>query len=158
MPLTAPARRSSQSAGARRAGYLVGIAVGAALLLAVNVWPGWQALPVLTGATTRVLWLVNLSLAAGMAANVVCLAHDPPWLRSLGDLVTAAIGLAAAIRIWRVFPFDFQGYWAGWPSVVRAALVAIIVVTCIAIAAHAAALVRRAAAHAAQGGHPGTGR
>jgi hypothetical protein len=158
MPLTASARRSRQSVGARRAGYLVGIIVGAVLLLVLNVWPGWQALPVLTSATTQVLWLVNFSLAAGVAVNLIYLAHDPPWLRSLGDLATAAIGLAAAIRIWQVFPFDFQGYWAGWSLVVRALLVVTIVAACIGIIAHVASLASRVGRHAARGSHPSAGR
>ena len=77
--------------------------------------------------TGQVLWLVNLSLAAGIAANVVYLAYDPPWVRSLGDLVTTGIGLAAAIRIWQVFPFALSSGWStacvscwSWPSQVPA--------------------------------------
>jgi hypothetical protein len=37
-------------------------------------------LPFLTSAITHVLGLVNLSLAAGLAVNLVYLAYDPPWL------------------------------------------------------------------------------
>ena len=32
------------------------------------------------------------------------MAYDPPWLKSVGDLATTGIGLAAAILIWQVFP------------------------------------------------------
>ena len=102
MALTDKGRR--QSAGARRAGYCLAIGFSAALLIVLNGSPGWQAIPFLTSDTDQVLWLVNLSLAAGIAANVVYLAYDPPWVRSPGDLVTTGIGLATAIRIWQVFP------------------------------------------------------
>lgn len=97
-----PARRPS--AGARRAGYGLAIVFSTALLIILNGSPGWQAIPFLTGGTAQVLWLVNLCLAAGIAANLVYLAYDPPWLKSLGDLATTGIGLAAAIRVWQVFP------------------------------------------------------
>jgi hypothetical protein len=66
---------------------------------------GWQAMAFLTSDAGQVLWLVDLSLAAGIAASAVYLAHDPPWLKALGDLATTGIGLAAAIRIWQLFPF-----------------------------------------------------
>jgi len=97
-----PARRPS--AGARRAGYGLAIVFSTALLIVLNGSPGWEAISFLTNDTTQVLWLVNLSLAAGIAANLVYLAYDPPWLKSLGDLATTGIGLAAAIRVWQVFP------------------------------------------------------
>jgi len=51
--------------GARRAGYSLAIVFSAALLIVLNGSPGWQAIPFLTSDTAQVLWLVNLSLAAG---------------------------------------------------------------------------------------------
>ena len=97
MAFTDPAGR--RSAGARRAGCSIAIAVSAALLLMLNAWPGWQQIPFLSSATGQVLWLVSLSLAAGIAASVVPVACGPPWVKSAGDLATTGIGLAAAIRI-----------------------------------------------------------
>ncbi len=80
----------------RAAGWLLALAIvfSTALLVILNGSPGWQALPFLTSDTTQVLGLVNLCLAAGIAANLVYLAYDPPWLKSLGDLATTGIGLA----------------------------------------------------------------
>jgi hypothetical protein len=121
---------SRRSAGARRAGYCLAIGFSTLLLVILNGWPGWQAIPFLTSDTGQVLWLVNLSLAAGIVANVVYLACDPPWVRSLGDLVTTGIGLAAAIRIWQVFPFDLS---SGWSAAVRVLLVVAIAGSCIAL-------------------------
>ena len=129
----------SRSAGARRAGYLLAIGFSAALLVVLNGSPGWQAVPFLTSDTGQVLWLVNLSLAAGIAANVVYLACDPPWVRSLGDLATTGIGLAAAIRVWQVFPF---GLSSGWSAAVRVLLVVAIAGSCIALVVQVVSLAR----------------
>ena len=152
MALTDPARRPS--AGARRAGYCIAIAFSAALLFVLNARPGWQAMPFLTSDAGQVLWLVNLSLAAGIAANLVYLVYDPPWLKSLGDLATTGIGLAAAIRIWQVFPFDLS---SGWAAGVRALLVVAIAGSCIALLAQIITLARWIADHTPHGGQMRTG-
>jgi hypothetical protein len=152
MALTDPARRSS--AGARRAGYCIAIAFSAAILFVLNARPGWQAMPFLTSGMNQVLWLVNLSLAAGIAANVVYVAYDPPWLKSLGDLATTGIGLAAAILIWQVFPFDLS---SGWSTAVRALLVIAIAGSCIALVAQMVSLARWFTGHSPHGGRMRTG-
>ena len=142
------------SAGTRRAGYGLAIVFSTAMLVVLNVAPGWQAIPFLTSDTTQVLWLVNLSIAAGIAANLVYLAYDPPWLKSLGDLVTTGIGLAAAIRVWQVFPFDLS---AGWSAGVRTLLVVAIAGSCIALLVQIVTLARWMAGHTPHGGHMRTG-
>jgi hypothetical protein len=142
------------SAGARRAGYALAIFFSAVLLVILNVSPGWQAIPFLTSATGQVLWLVNLSLAAGIAANLVYLAYDPPWLKSLGDLMTTGIGLAAAIRIWQVFPFDLP---SAWSAVARVLLVVAIAGSCIALVVQIVTLARWLTGHAPHDGHMRTG-
>jgi hypothetical protein len=152
MALTDPARRSS--AGARRAGYCIAIAFSAAFLFVLNARPGWQAMPFLTSGMNQVLWLVNLSLAAGIAANVVYVAYDPRWLKSLGDLATTGIGLAAAILIWQVFPFDLS---SGWSTAVRALLIIAIAGSCIALVAQIVSLARWFTGHSPHGGHMRTG-
>jgi len=145
----APARRP-RPAG-RRAGYLVVVVVNAALLFVLNGQPGWQALPFLTSATSQVLGLVNLSLAVGLAVNLVYLAHDPPWLKSLGDLLTAAIGLAVAIRLWQVFPFAFHGSWAWCATAVHVLLIVGIAGCGISIVVQAVSLGRLAVYSARRG-------
>ena len=152
MALTHPARRPS--AGARRVGYCIAIAFSAAILFVLNARPGWQAMPFLSSGMNQVLWLVNLSLAAGIAANVVYVAYDPPWLKSLGDLATTGIGLAAAILIWHVFPFDLS---SGWSTAVRVLLVIAIAGSCIALVAQIVSLARWLTGHTPHGGHMRTG-
>ena len=144
----------SPSAAARRAGYGLAVLFSTTLLVVLNGSPGWQAIPFLTSETAQVLWLVNLCLAAGIAANLVYLAYDRPWLKSLGDLATTGIGLAAAIRIWQVFPFDLS---SGWSAAVRALLVVAIAGSCIALVVQAVSLARWLAGHSSHGGQLRTG-
>lgn len=96
----------------RRIGYAVAVAVDLALLHLLNRNPGWQAVPFLTEDMERVIGVVNLSITAGLVANLVYLVWDPEWLRALGDLVTTCAGLLAMLRLWQVWPFDFP---AGTP-------------------------------------------
>jgi hypothetical protein len=151
---TTVARRPS--AAARRVGYLVGIVFSAALLFVLNGQPGWQALPFLTSGTSQVIGLVNLSLAVSLAVNVVYLFYDPPWLKSLGDLVTAGIGLAVAIRVWQVFPFAFHGSAAWWSTAVRVLLVLVIVGSAMTIVVQVVSLARRGIRHIPHGGRLST--
>ena len=150
MPPTTAARRPS--AAARRVGYLVGIVVSAALLFILNGQPGWQALPFLASDTTQVIGLVNLSLAVSLSVNVVYLFYDPPWLKSLGDLITAGIGLAVAIRVWQVFPFAFHGSAAWWSTAVHVLLILAIVGSAITVVVQAVSLARRATHRTPHGG------
>lgn len=122
-----------QSVGARRAGYVIAIAVNAALLIAINVWPGWPAVPFLTDATQEVVGFVNASIAVGLAANAVYLLADPRWLRALGDMLTTAVGLVALVRLWQVFPFDFPAGGFDWALLARVLLVVAIVGSVIGI-------------------------
>jgi hypothetical protein len=117
MTLTAAPRRPTVSAG--RFGYVIGILINAALLYAANVWPGWEAVPFLTEATVLVIGLVNASILVNLAANLVYLMTDPPWLKALGTMLTTAVGILAMVRIWQVFPFDFDGASFDWSLVVR---------------------------------------
>jgi hypothetical protein len=140
---------------ARRFGYLIAAAVTAAMLYLIDVWPGWQELPFLTDDTKQVLWLVNVSLVASISANVVYVAYDPAWLKSLGDLVTTGIGLTVLARLWQVFPFDFSGYSFNWDALARFVLVVAIVGSIIGILVQFVSLVRLAIDGGARAGRRG---
>ena len=129
---------------ARRIGYLLAGLINIGILFAVNVVPGWEVLPFLTPDTDLALPLVNLSLAVGVLANVVYVAHDPVWLKSVGDLITGLVGLAAMARIWVVFPFDFSAYSFNWGLLTRCVLAVAIGGTVIGIIVQIFALVRTA--------------
>jgi len=107
---------------ARRLGYVLAIAVNVALLVLINVAPGWEELSFLTQDTEQILPLVNLSLLVGGVVNLVLIAADPPPVKALGDLITTAISFLVMLRLWQVFPFDFSTYSFDWEPVVRIAL------------------------------------
>jgi hypothetical protein len=134
-----------------RVGYLIGLGVNVALLYLVNVRPGWQAVPFLTGDMEQVIDLVNLSLAAGAVANGVYLMIHPAWLRALGGLVTTGIGLVALLRLLDVFPFDFGVSSVDWATAVRVVIVVGIVGSVIGIVVQAVTLVRHTIGHQAGG-------
>lgn len=137
MTTTSPPRQLA----ARRTGYVFGAGVNAVLLVLINGWPGWTAVPFLTGETAQVLVLVNLTLAAGLLTNAVYLFHDPPRLVAFGGLLTTVLGFAGLLRIWQVFPFDFGDAAMDWALFLRIVLVAGIVGTCIGIGAQLAVLI-----------------
>lgn len=112
-----PRRRHAPAA--RRLGYAVAALVNAILWYLVNEWPGWEAVPFLTGEMTQVLGLLNLSLLVGAAVNVAFIVYDARWFRAACDVLTSGIGLALAIRVAQVFPFDFSDYAFDWSTLVR---------------------------------------
>lgn len=141
MTTTAPARRTS--VGARKFGYALGAVVNTVLLYLVNVAPGWQAVPFLTGDTRQVLALANLSLAVGIVANLVYPAYDPPWFKNVGDLLTTGIALALLVRVWAVFPFAFAGTGPDWALVARVVLLVSIAGTVVAVVVQLVSLLLR---------------
>ena len=64
---TTEAKRPSTAS--RRAGYAVAVAINAAMLWLIHVWPGWDALPFLTADFEAVLWLVDVSLVVTIVVN-----------------------------------------------------------------------------------------
>jgi hypothetical protein len=103
---------------ARLAGYAVAAAVNAVLLYLINGRPGWEVVPFLTGDMERVVTWVNASLVVGVAVNLAYLVHPVPWLTASGGVVSTGVGLAALVRLWQVFPFDF-GTGSGWTVLAR---------------------------------------
>lgn len=140
--MTLVERRTRPSAASRRVGYVVSAAVNAVLLYLVNVRPGWEAVPFLTPATVLVLPLVNASMVVSLAANLVYALYDPAWLKALGDLATTAVGLAALVKIWQVFPLAFTDTTLPWETVARVLLAVGIVGSAIGILVAAVALIR----------------
>jgi hypothetical protein len=130
---------------ARRVGYAVAVLVNLVLLFLLNIKPGWQAASFLTDDTPQVLILLNVSLLAGMVANLVYIVADGRLVKTLGDLTTTAIGLAVLIRVWYVFPFDFTAYAVNWGLIVRAVTALGLAGTGIALIVHTVALIGRSA-------------
>ena len=129
------------STASRRAGYVIAAAINAALLWFIHVWPGWDAVPFLTSDFETVLWLIDLSIIVTIALNLIYVVRDPKWLTAAGAVITTAIGLAAAVRMLQVFPFDF-GDSDVWPVVFRVLLWIAIIGAGIGIIVNLVALAR----------------
>ncbi len=129
------------SVAARRAGYVISVLVNVALLLGINVWPGWDVLPFLTNDFTQVLAWVNVSIVVSLALNVVYLFNDTKPLKALGDTVSLAAALVVTVLMWRVFPFDFGDSTFDWTLVFRILLGVGIFGTAIAIVVNLVSLV-----------------
>jgi hypothetical protein len=143
------------SIASRRVGYAIAAAVNAVLLYLINVRPGWEVVPFLTGDMGAVLPLLNASLVVGIVANGTFLAYDAPWWKALGDLTTTCVGLVVLVRLWTVFPFAFTGGF-DWALVVRVLLVVAVAGTAIAVVVHTGSLVRTIAARCAGSGREGS--
>jgi hypothetical protein len=137
-------KRPRPPATARRTGYIVAAVVNIVLLFLVNVTPGWEAVPFLTEKMALVLGLVNLSMTAGVIVNILFALYDARWFKALGDILTTGVGLAALVRMLRVFPFDFGGSSVDWPLVARVLLLIGIVGSALAIVVHAGQFLRAA--------------
>lgn len=117
----------------RRFGYLVAIVVNGGLLWFANRLPEWDWPRFLTDEYGEVLPILSMSLIAGMAINAAFLWFDAGWFKSLGNLITAGVSFAAAITLFRVFPFDFATYAVDWTGVTRVMVLIGIVGTGISI-------------------------
>ena len=103
----------------RRAGYGLAALVQLAMVYAVNGWPGWRSATFLTPDAVKVVWLFNVAVAVGVVFDLAYLAHDPSWLKVLGDVVTVGFGLAVFVRTWMVFPFQFTDTIIDWALFIR---------------------------------------
>ncbi|MFZ5869085.1 MAG: hypothetical protein ACOYXW_00915 [Actinomycetota bacterium] len=144
-PLTSPPRARKVASG--RVGYVVAAVVNAALLLFLNAWPGWEALPFLTDRAGEVIGLVNVSLVVGVVVNIVYVLRDAAWVTALGALVTTGVGLVVLVRIWQVFPLDVAGPAFDATTVVRVLLVIAIVGSVIGLVVQAVAFARAVRGH-----------
>ncbi|GAB2770711.1 hypothetical protein ACXR8F_20595 [Terrabacter sp. AAH1] len=136
--LDEPQQRPGRAA--RSGGYGGGVLVNVVMLVLVNAWPGWEAVPFLTDRTPEVLGIVNASLVVAAVANLLLAAADPPRFKALTDLAITGVGIAAIVRIWQVFPFDVLG--TPWETVIRVLGVVALVGSGIAILSAAVRLVR----------------
>ena len=111
--------RPGPSPGTRRFGYLVAVLVNVALLVVVNNLLAWDILPFLTSGFDRVVPIINVSLGATILVNLIYLPYDPRWFKSLTQIGLLGISMAATVRMYQVFPFDFSAYEFEWETVAK---------------------------------------
>jgi pheromone shutdown protein TraB len=119
---TMASKRHHSSTG-KKVGYGIAIAVNGLMLFVANNLLEWDWLPWLTEAWNDVLPLVSFSLIASMVINLVYMAFDVDWFKSLTQAILAGISLFVTVRVFQVFPFDFTAYESGWETLTRAILI-----------------------------------
>jgi hypothetical protein len=145
MTATTPAKHRAPTRptrGARRGGYVAAAAINLAILWVLFVAPGWEELNLLTDEFVAITGVLTVSLVAGVVANAVYVVTDPPWVKRIGDAVTAALACAVLVRTWMVFPFELTGGWETWGTTLRAVVGFLAVATAIAVLANVAGLFR----------------
>jgi hypothetical protein len=104
--------------------YVAAIIINAILIWVFANLLNW-GVPFLTSDYSRVLWAIELSLAATILANVLFFIFDPGWFRHLLQTGLNIIAIIVGIIIFLIFPFTFAGEsWSIW---VKVALIAVIV-------------------------------
>jgi hypothetical protein len=117
--------------GARRFGYLVAAAINGVMLWIAHHLLDWEWPGFLTPAFDDVLPIITVSFVASIVANLMYAWTDRWPVRPLGELVTTVLGFATAVRIWRVFPFEFSG--GDWTPLIRFVLVIVMIGTTLGV-------------------------
>ena len=107
----------------KQAEYAANIVVNTALLVVVNNLLAWDVLPFLTQDFKNVLVILNISLAATIIINILFFFYSPDWFIALMRFFLNCVGLAVAVTMLRVFPFDFSAYSGNWAWWMRFALI-----------------------------------
>ena len=107
------------STEARRFGYAVAVGVNVVLVLIVNNIQEWGWAPWLTSEFGELLWLINLSLGATIAANLAYMAYDEVWFKATTQIILNGIGVVLGVAAFRIYPFDFSSYGFSWDLLVR---------------------------------------
>ncbi|GAB3250916.1 hypothetical protein [Nocardioides dilutus] len=141
---TTTVQKPRAARGARRFGYVVAVAVNLAMLALIHAWPGWDVVPFLTPQTTDVLPFVDASIVTSILVNTLYVVRDGRGVKASGDLVTNLVSMLSLIRMWQVWPFDFDGVWAGWQPLTYVLLAVATIGTAIAALVQVATLVRLA--------------
>ncbi len=98
----------------KASGYIAAIVINIVLLFVFNNLLKW-GVPFLTPAYSGVLWAINLSLGATIAANFLFLVYDAGWFRHLVQLALNVIALLVVFLIYSIYPFTFVAEaWSQW--------------------------------------------
>ncbi len=126
----------------RSFGYGVAVAANVLLLVIVNNLEEWDVVSWLTDDFSKVVGIISFSLWATIVANAVFIAYDPKWFKAALQAVLNAISVVVMIRIYQVFPFDFDRYDFDWGMLVRIILIIGIVGTTVATVVEVGKVIR----------------
>ncbi len=91
--------------------------VAVALLILLNFFPGWRAMPFLTDGMVLAIGMVDLVLAVIIICNVIYQLSDSPAVHAGVHLVMAVALMPFFITLMRTFPFALSG--SLWPRIVQ---------------------------------------
>jgi hypothetical protein len=114
---------AAPSTPGKRFGYFIGAAINVALIYVVQNLVAWDWFSWLTEDFNKVVPIITASLVVSAAANLLYILYDVKWFKSLTQLGVLGIGLAATIRFYQVFPFDFSAYEFQWETVAKVVLI-----------------------------------
>ena len=112
---------------AKRAGYVISIAINVAMLVFVQNLLEWGWFPFLTNEFAQVVPWISSSLIASIVANVIYQIDDGQTVKCVGQIGVNLISVWVTYIILTVFPFDFSGYQFDWEIVARVVLILAIV-------------------------------
>lgn len=84
--------------------FIGAIIANAILIYVFNNLLNWY-IPWLMQTFVTALWIFNISFGATILFNMLYLAYDAKWFRTLGQLCLNIISLAAISTLYQVFPF-----------------------------------------------------
>jgi hypothetical protein len=129
----------------KRFGYFIGAGITVAFIYVVQNLVAWDWFPWLTDDFNDVVPIITISLVVSAVANLLYIFYDRQWFKSLTQLGVLGVGLAATIRFYQVFPFDFSAYDFRWDTAAKALLVIGIVGSVIGIVVEFSKLARAVA-------------
>jgi hypothetical protein len=138
---TRPPPPASATPG-KRFGYFIGAGINVVLIYVVQNLVAWDWFPWLTEDFNDVVPIITASLVVSAVANVLYVLYDRQWFKSLTQLGVLGVGLAATIRFYQIFPFDFSAYDFRWDTVAKALLIIGIVGSVIGIVVEFSKLAR----------------
>lgn len=125
-----------------RATYVVGLILTAGLLVLINVFPGWESLPLVTPAAESAVALLNLALIGELVAQAMSMVDERARLRAVASYGISLLCMAAIAQLWIAFPFDFGDAQETWAGATRMVLVGLFAWTVLSACRAAVRVVR----------------
>ena len=141
--LSHPATSVPRHPKRRQIDYAVAVALNVVLLIVVNAWPTWRALPFVTDDALQAVIILNVASVVAIVFNLLCLAVDTAWLGPLTEFINALFAFVISMELWRSFPFDFTRDSVDWVLVARLVIIAAIVGSVIGIIVQFVLLITR---------------
>jgi hypothetical protein len=95
---------------AKKSDFVATIIVNIIFFYIVNNLLNWN-ISFIAPSFQNVLWIINLSIAATILANLIFLFYNPGWFRSALQIILNIIAFYGAYLLYTVFPFVFSNYY-----------------------------------------------